>query len=189
MRDFLKRRARWVAAGVATLAVTSAAFALPWDTDMTDSQAVKAYEQNMGTLPAGVASQDQRISPKVHRTNYKRGSAEAEALSSPIEATPENVALGGRMFSTYCSPCHGSDGVNLGAVAQPGRLPGVVPLAGAAGVAKLRTDSWIYLTIRNGGAVMPSYGWAMSDHEMWATVAYVRTLENSKYVPPAPEVP
>jgi mono/diheme cytochrome c family protein len=65
-------------------------------------------------------------------------------------------------------------------------LPGVVPLAGTAGVARLRTDGWIYLTIRNGGAVMPSYGWAMSDEEMWAVVAHVRTLANGAYAPPAP---
>ena len=88
--------------------------------------------------------------------------------------------------STYCAPCHGVDGQNLGPVAQPGRYPGVVALAGNAGVAKHRTDGWIYLTIRNGGAIMPYYGWAMSDDEIWATVHYIRTMPNSQYIPPAP---
>jgi mono/diheme cytochrome c family protein len=189
MREQISRRARWIAAGVATLAATSAAFALPWDIDMADSQVVKGYERDMGTLPDGVVAQDAPFSPKVHATNHKRGTAEGQALVSPVEPTPETLAVGGQMYNVYCTPCHGSDGVNLGQVAQPGRLPGVVPLAGPAGVAKLRTDGWIYLTIRNGGAVMPAYGWAMSEEEMWSTVAYVRTLANAKYVPPAPEVP
>lgn len=186
MRDKL----RWIAAGLATMAVTTAAFALPWDIDMADSQVVKGYERDMGTLPSGVVAQDALGSPKVHVTNHKRGSAEGEALANPLEpASPETLAQGGRMYGIYCTPCHGADGVNLGAVAQPGRLPGVVPLGGPAGVARLRTDGWLYLTIRNGGAVMPSYGWALSENEMWSTVAYVRTLQNAKYVPPAPEVP
>ena len=78
------------------------------------------------------------------------------------------------------------DGENLGPVAQPGRFPGVIAISGAAGVAKLRTDGYLYLTIRNGGAVMPYYGWAMDDAEMWSIVQYVRTLPDAKYVPPAP---
>jgi hypothetical protein len=31
---------------------------------------------------------------------------------------------------------------------------------------------------------MPAYGHAMSDREMWATVAHVRTFDNARYVPP-----
>ena len=89
------------------------------------------------------------------------------------------------MYNIYCTPCHG-DGETVGPVGEPGRFPGVVSLAGAAGVAKLRTDGWIYLTIRNGGAIMPYYGWAMSDDEIWATVHYIRTMPNSQYIPPAP---
>ncbi len=84
------------------------------------------------------------------------------------------------MYGIYCTPCHG-DGVVVGAVGEPGRFPGVVPLAGPRGIAKSRTDGWIYLTIRNGGAIMPNYGWAMSDEEMWAIVDYVRTLPNAQH--------
>ncbi|MBA2321438.1 MAG: cytochrome c, partial [Deltaproteobacteria bacterium] len=30
-----------------------------------------------------------------------------------------------------------------------------------------RSDAWLYLTIRNGGGIMPPYGWGMNDTEMW----------------------
>jgi mono/diheme cytochrome c family protein len=90
------------------------------------------------------------------------------------------------MYNIYCSPCHG-DGVNLGTVAQPGRYPGVVALAGDNGILKARNDGWVYLTIRNGGAIMPNYGWAMSDTEMWSIVDYVRTMPKSQFVPPKPK--
>jgi mono/diheme cytochrome c family protein len=166
---------------VASFGVASAAWGLPWDVDMADGAQVKAYERLMPGLPDGVVSQPARTTPKLYAVNMARGSAEGQSLTNPYA---DDLELGKKMYGVYCTPCHGVDGVVLGAVAQPGRLPGVVPLAGAAGVAKSRTDGWIYLTIRNGGAVMPSYGPAMSDPEMWATVAYVRTLDNAKYVPP-----
>jgi mono/diheme cytochrome c family protein len=151
---------------------------------MADGATVKAYEAQMPGLPEGVVSQPSMSSPKTYTVNFVRGSDAGQALVSSYPADAETLALGGKMYGIYCTPCHGVDGVNLGAVAQPGRLPGVVPLAGPAGVAKNRNDGWIYLTIRNGGAIMPPYGHAMSDREMWSTVAYVRTLDNAKYVPP-----
>jgi mono/diheme cytochrome c family protein len=153
---------------------------------MADSQAKKGYSIDRPHTPSGAVAQPNMLSPTAAAgVNHKRGSAEAEAMQAPA-STPASVALGQTMYQTYCSPCHGSDGVNLGAVAQPGRFPGVVPLAGAAGIAKLRSDPWIYLTIRNGGAVMPSYSWAMSDEEMWAVVHYVRTLNGAAYQAPEP---
>jgi mono/diheme cytochrome c family protein len=55
-------------------------------------------------------------------------------------------------------------------------MPGV-PLVGAAGVAKARSDGYLYLTIRNGGVIMPSYGLQLSDEEIWSVVSYVRELD------------
>lgn len=185
LRSLLTHRATpWVVGLASSAAVATAAFGLPWDVDMADNQAYKGYERDMGTLPDGVVAQPSLESPKTHVTNFKRGSDEGQALANPLADSPETLARGEKMYQIYCSPCHGNDGEHLGAVAQPGRLPGVVPLAGAAGVAHLRNDGWIYLTIRNGGAVMPPYDWALSEEEMWSVVSYVRTLNNGKYVPP-----
>jgi mono/diheme cytochrome c family protein len=39
-----------------------------------------------------------------------------------------------------------------------------------------RTDGYLYLTIRKGGGVMPGYGAAMDEHEMWSVVSYLREL-------------
>ena len=49
--------------------------------------------------------------------------------------------------------------------------PGI-PLSGTS----MQTEGYLYLTIRNGGAIMPSYYWAMNDAEMWDVVAYLRSL-------------
>lgn len=183
---------------------TTVAVALPWDVDMADSQAVKAYRNvdmyrpgvegmEMGpsgdpifrALPEGVVSQPNVLTPNSFAPNYERGTPEGEALTAPFPATEARLATGEHMYNVYCTPCHG-DGVNLGPVAAPGRYPGVVALGGKAGVLKNRTDGWVYLTVRNGGAVMQPYGWAMTDEEMWSLVQYTRTLPQSEYVPPPP---
>lgn len=184
-RVFARRSA---AAILLTLGVSTAAMGLPWDIDMADSQALDGYRLLMKGLPDGVVAQENVLTPTRFTPEYNRASPEGMALTAPFSATPEVLAEGERMYGIYCTPCHG-DGVELGPVAEPGRFPGVVPLAGAAGVARMRTDGWIYNTIRYGGAVMPAYGWAMNDHEMWSIVHYVRTLPNAQHTPPRPATP
>jgi mono/diheme cytochrome c family protein len=176
-------------AGLAGLGLSTVALGLPWDVDMANGQQRKAYSFDMQPLPEGVVAQPSMTSPKGFAPNYVKGTPDAEALVNPFSGDA-TVANGKKMFQTYCTPCHG-DGVNLGPVAgtPPNRLPGVAVLAGPNGVAHTRSDGYIYLTVRNGGNIMPSYGWAMTDEEMWSVVAYVRTLDNAKYDGPAGGAP
>ena len=167
--------------------MSSVALGLPWDIDMADAQMVKAFEEPMRPLPEGVVSQDNLLSPKAFTPNAMRGTAEAQRLVAPA-ATDERRELGKERYQQYCYPCHGADGIALGPVAMtdttPDRFPGVVPLAGPAGVSAMRDDHWIYLTIRNGGVNMPAYGHTMSDEEMWSIVHFVRTFDNATYRDP-----
>ncbi len=177
-------------AAVVALMVSGTALALPWDIDMADSQAVKAYEAPMGSPAVGSVAQPSELTPDGFSPNFIRGSAEGEALTMP-EMDAAGLVLGKKMYDIYCTPCHG-DGAKLGPVAEPGRFAGVATLSGPLGTAHTRTDGWLYLSVRNGGTLMPSYGWAMTDHEMWAVVAHVRTLPNAAWVAPtaaAPETP
>jgi len=198
-----------VATVVGGLAVSTVAVAFPWDIDMADSQAVRGYEcweytvneegervciRAMQPLPEGVVSQEHPFSPTPFKTVApdKMDIQAWTAMDNPLEPTPEVLATGETMFRTYCAPCHGvpdDKGVvaNLGTVAQPGRMAGVVALAGDGGVLASRTDGQVYRAIRMGNAIMPAYNWAMSDDEMWAIVHYSRTLENGQYIPPEPE--
>ena len=168
---------------LATTLVSSIAFGLPWDTDMANSKSIKAYEAPMAPLPAGVVAQPNVLSPDIASMNYDRMTPEGQALQSPFEA---NVELGGKMYSIYCSHCHGN-GKILGAVAfdpknptKPG-LPAYHLFGLPPQMASQRSDGYIYLTIRNGGALMPRHGYAMSDREMWAVVSYLRVQEGGAY--------
>ena len=197
-----------LAALTAGLAAPTAAFALPWDVDMVDSPARRGYscweyttdeegnrvcKRGMQPLPEGVVSQPNLLSPSAQKTPEidKMDMDAWSALENPMAATPEVLARGERMFRVYCTPCHGIPDAqgrieNLGTVAQPGRMPGVVGLTGSNGILQSRTDGLVYRTIRVGNAIMPSYGWAMTDDEMWSIVTYTRTLDNGAYKPPPP---
>lgn len=177
-------RAGAVLAGLGWSAV---AVALPWNLDMVDSDAIKAYEAEMRPLPEGVMSQDHLLTPAAYQKNWVRETAEGQALTNPYTTDDAFLAQGEKMYGVYCAPCHGGDGVNLGAVAAPGRYPAVAVLAGPTGRLKNLTDGHVYLTVRNGGGIMPRYGWAMNDSEMWSVVSYMRaSFEDSAAPAPAP---
>ena len=168
---------------LATTVVSGVAFGLPWDTDMANSKSIKAYEAPMAPLPAGVVAQPNVLSPDIASMNYDRMTPEGQALQSPFEA---DVELGGKMYSIYCSHCHG-DGTTLGPVAFGPHnktkygLPAYHLFKTPPKMASQRSDGYIYLTIRNGGLMMPRHGYAMSDREMWAVVSYLRVQEGGAY--------
>lgn len=184
MSKLLTSRPAVAVGALVGLGLAGAAIGLPWDIDMADSQGHKAYEVPMKGIAEGTIAQPSVETPVGYAPNHDRMTPEGQALTSPFPVSDDSRARGQKMYGIYCTPCHG-DGQNLGPVAQPGRFPGVLALSGPTGVAKLRSDGYLYLTIRNGGAVMPYYGWAMNDAEMWSIVHYVRTLPDSTYVPPA----
>ncbi len=189
MRDSIKKllssRKVVLATSVAAIGFTTAAIGLPWDTDMSESHSKKAYSREMAPLPDGVVAQPNVLTPTWYAANADRMTPEGQALTAPFDADETSLARGEKMFNIYCTPCHG-DGENLGPVSEPGRFPAVVKLSGKSGILKNRSDGYVYLTIRNGSAIMPYFGWAMNDDEMWSIVHYVRTLPGAEYIPPAP---
>lgn len=195
MRDALHRGLGILLAGAAL--ASTAAWALPWNVDLVDADMVKAYEQPMRTLPEGVMAQPDLLTPVAYRRNYSWTSTfhsshtwpESTTTGKPFDPdAPAVQAVGAKMYTTYCVPCHG-DGEQLGYVATSGKYPAVAVLAGADGRLQNQTNGHVYLTVRNGSLskLMPSYGYAMTDDEIWALLAYMRTsLPNAAYKPPAP---
>ena len=169
------------AAGLALVSLTAAtpALAAPWDIDMVDAYFYRGYEWNMMTVPDGAVSQNRWAA------NGDRMTPEGQAMTNPYPANETSVATGEKMFSIYCQACHGVEGKGGAAVADntSGKRYPVLPsvLSGDGNVTSLRSDGYLYLTIRNGAAVMPGYGQAMDDAEMWAIVSYIRTLDGAAF--------
>ncbi|HMH49898.1 MAG TPA: c-type cytochrome [Candidatus Acidoferrum sp.] len=139
-----------------------------WSDNMTATPKVMPGER-IFPMPAGVVPRGGTlILPKEQR--------EAAAKQpNPVKPTPESIALGKERFETFCVPCHGPEA--KGGVTGPVAVKFVPPpdLTNAA-FQGARTDGYWHSYIMVGGAVMPAYGEAMSSHEAWSVVNYLRTL-------------
>ncbi len=114
---------------------------------------------------------------------YEEEVADAEANFGPLYEryastsveelvkNPAALATGKRLFSTYCSTCHGSDA------------------RGAKGFPNLRDEEWLYggtpeainMTLTNGrSAAMPAWSGAMDDDTLKAVVEYVQSLHTGE---------
>lgn len=204
MRSLGKKKMGWIAAGLLAAGV---AVASPWDVDMIDSRAFKAYKWKMlpahqeGTAVRPTGGAVTRPRPAGYYQNDfiapgDRMSAEAAAMTSPYGETEAQLATGELYFRRTCAPCHGLEGKGGGPVTQNNPAEGrrrfqmpAPPLSGQGAVTPLRSDGYIYYTIRNGGAGMPAYGVLLTDAERWAIVSYIRTLDGAKYTPPEPTIP
>lgn len=95
-----------------------------------------------------------------------------ETRKNPVAPTAESVARGEKLFSIYCTPCHGVGGKGDGPV-TPRFIP---PPDLASAPVQGKPDGHISYYIGYGGALMPAYGEAVSVADRWDLVNYVRTL-------------
>ena len=97
-------------------------------------------------------------------------------LMAPAEAKLDSaVVRGDTLFHTFCWTCHGMKMAGDGPVAAQ-FMPPPDLLAEAT---RKRTDGFIYMYMRHGGVVMPSYGNALSSRDAWDIVHYVRSMQKS----------
>jgi mono/diheme cytochrome c family protein len=96
-------------------------------------------------------------------------------LSNPLAPTKENLELGRRKFSTFCSPCHGYQAKG------DARLNGQFPNPPTLHSDKVRNwpDARIYAVIMEGQNIMPSYAKQTIDRERWAIILYIRALQRA----------
>ncbi len=99
--------------------------------------------------------------------------------ASSIESLAENaeaMKTGGRLYSTYCSQCHGSDA------------------RGAVGFPNLRDNAWLYggdpqaikTSILNGrNGMMPAWAQPLGEQGVFLVTEYVRSLAGKRADPAA----
>ncbi len=84
-----------------------------------------------------------------------------------------SVTRGDTLFHQICFTCHGMTMSGDGRVA-PQFMPPPDLLAQAT---RERKDGFLYMYMRHGGVVMPSYGNALSSHDAWDLVHYIRHMQ------------
>lgn len=97
----------------------------------------------------------------------------APRIHDPYEVTETSVVRGDTLFHTICTPCHGMKMAGDGTVA-PFFMPPPDLLAEAT---RKRSDGYLYSYMRYGGFVMPSYGNALSAHDAWDVIHYLRHMQ------------
>jgi mono/diheme cytochrome c family protein len=153
----------------ASMLAASAAWSFPWDIDMYRGATVRPLTEAPRVMPAGTlpATGGELPMTRVEMTANEH---------NPLQPTPENLAAGKSLYATNCAPCHGTSGTGDGTVAH---LLKTKPKDIANGVSKHLPDGYLYGTIRAGGVTMPAYADAMSAHERWQLVIFVRSLQNA----------
>jgi mono/diheme cytochrome c family protein len=99
----------------------------------------------------------------------------SKMLKDPYEVTPASITRGDTLFRTICTPCHGMKMAGDGTVA-PSFMP---PPDLLAQPTRERPDGFIVSYMRHGGVVMPSYGNALSAHDAWDVLHYVRAMQKA----------
>jgi mono/diheme cytochrome c family protein len=152
----------------AAAGVMGGVVAYRWVNNMTQTARFVTGERNF-PMPAGVVPRGgEALIPKEQRDV-------AAKVPNPVKSTPASIALGREHFMTFCVPCHGPEakGGVTGLVATKFIPP---PDLTNADLQRQRTDGYWHSYIVTGGAVMPSYGEAVSSQEAWHIVNYLRSL-------------
>lgn len=139
-----------------------------WLNNMTQTARLVPGER-VFSMPSGVVPRGgSAIIPKEQRDV-------AAKLPNPIKATESSLAIGRQRFTTFCVPCHGPEA--KGGVTGPVATKFIpTPDLTNAELQRQRTDGYWHSYIVAGGAVMPSYGEALSSQEAWHIVNYLRSL-------------
>jgi len=99
----------------------------------------------------------------------------------------QNAAEGKKLYSTYCSTCHGEQGKGDGTAAASLPVKPVDHTSGAA-MNKLTDKFLMDVTSKGGSSVgkssfMPSWGGALNDGQIKDVVAYIRSIAVPAYKP------
>ena len=142
-----------------------------------------AIMRNMYEGPVVMPGTDPR--PPVENTiavdgEWLRDRIESQDLPNPLEASPDVLADGERLYGTYCAVCHGPTGRGDGQIASHFRR---MPDLWLPNIQETYTDGWIYAIIREGGFNMPPLASQMSPDERWAVVHYVKSFETAEPQP------
>ena len=130
----------------------------------------------IGTQRTTWGAPDSLSVPTIGRDPYFDELAPYEVAAAKMVAPESNdasVVSGDTLFHTICWTCHGKTLIGDGPVSSKF----IPPPDLLAEVTRGRTDGYIYMYMRHGGAVMPSYGNALSSREAWDIVHYIRHMQ------------
>lgn len=153
---------------------------------MYDNPAREAQEEDYfasngsaGRIPPyGAIPVDYYPYPYVEVMNPLSLPAPNKGLTSNLaNPTVEDYKVGEQKFQTYCSPCHGVQGLGNGKVVGPYPKFTQPPPSVVSENIKGWTDGQIYHIITVGRGLMGSYAYQIEPDDRWKLIAYIRKLQ------------
>ena len=168
--------ARWLV--IVSVLAPSLAHAGPWAHDMANQVSIKPQE-SAGETGLGMKVFPRRSVPVAGTSVYVKDLETATKMANPVPAAAKSVDTGGRLYSIYCTPCHGQSGTGDGLVGaklimKPWNLTSSNEIHSWDPREYPDGHIWGYITL--GGAVMPGYANDLSANERWHVVNYVRKV-------------
>jgi mono/diheme cytochrome c family protein len=97
---------------------------------------------------------------------------------APLPVDAHTLRHGEERFNIHCAPCHDRAGSGRGPVVRKG-YPPALDLSSVR--ARAMSDGQVYDTLVHGVRNMPARGYALTVHDRWAVVAWVRVLQRSQH--------
>ncbi len=139
--------------------------------DMADTPTVKPQRDFLDP-PEGSVAQNAILYPET--------SAEAEKLLvNPYVGRSDeafHTEQGKHLYEVYCSVCHGPTAKGNGTIVDEFPKPPDL----TTDLYLNRGDGFYFHVITFGSALMPKYGHALSPHERWQVILYLKTLQKAK---------
>jgi mono/diheme cytochrome c family protein len=102
---------------------------------------------------------------------------EADNVKNPLAGNKDILKYATVIYTTYCTPCHGSKGKGDG-IAAAGLAK--KPADHTSDLVQKQTDGALYWMITTGRSPMPSYKTTLPNDQRWELVNYIRTLATNK---------
>lgn len=101
-----------------------------------------------------------------------------KGLKNPIgKASLGDLMIGEKRYQTYCTPCHGVQGLGNGAVVGPAPKFQQPPPSVVSDKIRGWSDGQIYHIITMGRGLMGSYAYQIEPEDRWKLIAYIRKLQ------------
>ena len=101
----------------------------------------------------------------------------ADILINPLKGNAEATKAGKKLYTTYCTVCHGNTGKGDG---PAGLALNPTPADHSSKKVQSQTDGAIYWKIKEGRSPMASYRQILTVEQRWQLVNYIRELNKQK---------
>lgn len=157
--------------------------------DMVDQPKIKPQRNDPFTGRVSGMFEPPAGTVAVNDTPYPYAQNEAERagaeLVNPLPPTPEVVAHGRFVYENVCITCHGPRG------AGDGHVTALFPKPPSLMTQKVRDwpDGQLFHRPMRGQGSMPSHARQIDTRDMWSVVHYIRQMQATEPVAPAPAAP